>query len=136
METVHQLIGVDVGQVRSGLAIASDAARLAQPLKSVATKELIPTLQELTSKEPVEALVVGLPRNLEGKDTPQTKWVRQWADRAKKQIKRPFYWQDEALTSHQAAVRFKKTPVDIDAEAAAIILQDFLDTPKSERVIC
>jgi putative Holliday junction resolvase len=120
-----EYLGLDVGQKRTGIARASRVARLAQPLKIVETEKLMDELQELAANN-VRAIVVGLPRNLDGDDTAQTKWVRQWAQQAQAVIKLPFHLQDEALTTHQALER-KPSNSHPDAEAAAIILQDFLN---------
>lgn len=135
-----EILGLDVGIKRTGIARASNVARLAEPLPSLPTKEAIKTLKKYIAEHPVEAIAVGLPRNLAGDDTEQTRWVRAWIDKAKSQISAPFYWQDEALTSQEAAKHrasdFKHQNVDEHSLAAAIILQDFLDTPEAERVVC
>jgi putative holliday junction resolvase len=94
-------------------------------------------LKRLISELDVDTIVVGLPRNLHGDDTAQTVWVRQWADGLKAKIDLPIYWQDEALTSKQALSykRDTKSSVDEHALAAAVILQDFLDTPEADRLL-
>lgn len=132
-----QFIGLDVGSKRTGIARASDIAKIAEPLKTVETKGLDGVLAELIKNDDISGIVVGLPRNLQGDDTDQTAWVRQWVADAKGKIGKEFYWQDEALTSVEA----EKQPVTknhpgIDALSAAIILQDFIDTPTAERVAC
>jgi len=134
----NEFIGLDVGQARTGLARGNDAARLSEPLKTVDTKDLLAELQKVVAEHSAKGVVVGLPRNLSGDDTPQTTWVRAWVDEAKKQIKTTFYWQDEAMTSKIAEARklADNKLHDVDALAAAIILQDFLDMPEPERVIC
>lgn len=135
---IKELIGLDVGIKRTGLARASSAARLAEPLKVVETADLIDELKAIIKKGPMEAIVVGLPRSLQGKETEQTVWVRSWVQKAKAELSVPFYWQDEALTSKLALGRrlADKKPQELDALAAQIILQDFLDTPEAERVVC
>lgn len=132
------MIGLDVGKVHTGVARASVAAKLAEPLNSVKTVELDEYLLGMTKKNTIESIVVGLPRNLDGQDTAQTDWVREWAKTVKDKFNVPFYWQDEALTSKQAAASklSAKKAVDEHALAAAIILQDFLDAPEAERVAC
>lgn len=123
--TTEEVIGLDVGMARTGLARASRRARLAEPLKTVATDELSEELRHWV-EQGVRQVVVGLPRNLSGDDTAQTNWVRQLVESLK--IEHPqllFHWQDEALTT--AAAQAGKNVTDIDAEAARIILQDFLD---------
>lgn len=135
-----QLIGLDIGRRRTGIARASDTARLAQPLMTVSTEDLIAKLTELINEYSVDKIVVGLPRSIEGNDTDQTRMVRRWAARAKLRINKPFFWQDEALTSKTAESKARpgksSQNESLDALAAAYILQDFLDTPETERVVC
>ncbi len=133
---ISELIGLDVGERRTGIARASSIARLAEPLKTVETEKLMEELKNLLSLNKVSAVVVGLPRSLEGEDTGQTRWVRDWVKQAKQQLNTVFYWQDEALTSKQAEAHAKNEKVGADALAAQIILQDFLDTPEGERIVC
>lgn len=139
MISSREFIGLDLGHKRTGIARASAQAGLAEPLMTVETPKVLKVLRKKSDEVGVEGLVVGLPRNLKGDETSQTTWVRQWVDQAKKQINLPFYWQDEALTSRLAEARKRvdaKKDIDIDAVAAAFILQDFLDTPPAERVVC
>lgn len=133
----HEYLGLDVGAMRTGIARANSAAGLAEPVVMVKTDEIFDKLEEITRRSNVAAIVVGLPRNLEGNDTNQTRWVRDWVDKAKKQISAPLYWQDEALTSVKAEnlTHIAKNQ-DADALAAAIILQDWVDTPEGMRVVC
>ena len=125
------IIGLDIGQKHTGVARASSIAKLAEPLKTVSTKDLEAELSELSEQRGFEAIVAGLPRNLSGDDTKQTEWVRARIEHLKRAIKLPIYWQDEALTSKTAADHH-----DEHAQAAASILQDFLDAPESDRVLC
>lgn len=136
MQATKEIIGLDLGLRRTGIARASSAARLPEPLLTVETDKALETVRKLIDGKEVEAIVVGLPRNLAGQDTDQTKWVRQWVNSAKNDLDASFFWQDEALTTHIASERSSGKINDIDAEAAAIILQDFLDTPAEKRVLC
>jgi putative Holliday junction resolvase len=133
-----QYLGLDVGLKRTGIARGSEAARLAEPLLTVQTTDVLKTLKDMIEEYNVGAVVVGLPRNLHGNNTQQTNWVRDWVDHAKRKIDITFYWQDEVLSTRIAeAKKLKlKNPHDIDSLAAAIILQDFLDTPESNRTVC
>lgn len=133
MPEAKEIIGLDLGLKRTGIARASTSARLPEPIATVPTEKTLDTLRQLTAGKDVEAIVVGLPRSLSGNDTDQTEWVRKWVKSAKNDLETAFFWQDEALTSHIAQERKSN---DIDAEAAAIILQDFLDTPAEQRVLC
>lgn len=129
-------IGLDVGRARTGFARGSMLARLAEALFTKPTFEALDELKRLTSAG-VSGVVVGLPRSLAGEETEQTRWVRDWLDEAKKEVAITFYWQDEALSTKLAEAKTlsKSKVVDIDALAAAIILQDFLDSPEDMRVV-
>ena len=124
-----EFIGLDVGQKHTGLARASSAAKIAKPLKSLPTAKVIDELRQIIQKNDVEAVIIGLPRNLNGDDTAQTKWVREWVEKSRAQIPAPLFWADEALTSNNNG-----GSDDEHAAAAAAILQDFLDTPDGERL--
>lgn len=128
----QEYIGVDVGSVRVGLARGSGLARLAEPVKVVPAADALKAIKDLVSINNTDAIVVGLPRNLNGKDTQQTQSVRAWVKQIMPQLDLPFYWQDEALTTQTAT----ESGSGNDAQAASVILQDFLDTPKEERVRC
>ncbi|HET7529082.1 MAG TPA: Holliday junction resolvase RuvX [Candidatus Saccharimonadales bacterium] len=134
-DSAEEYIGVDVGGARVGISRGSSAARLAEPLKTVGASAAIAELKAMARESGAAGIVVGLPRSLNGDDTAQTGYVRRWISEAKKDIGLPFYIQDEALTSRRAESG-RKQPGPADAEAAALILQDFLDTPKEERVRC
>lgn len=123
-------LGIDVGSRRVGLAIGNDDTKLAQPFRTIAPAELA---HVIVSEGPFAGVIVGLPRNLAGFDTPQTLAVRRYADDMLSRIGIDPIYQDEAATSQVAEERLKasgKTYVkaDIDAEAASIILQDYLDS--------
>lgn len=124
-------LGIDYGQKRIGLALGESEAKLAQPLRTVTTVEQL--AQAIEEHGPFEAVVLGLPRNLDGSSTPQTIAVQRFADDVlwrRHHIEAVL--QDEAATSAVAEERLKAAgkpyaKPDIDAEAAAIILQDYLD---------
>ena len=81
---------------------------------------------------PFETLVIGLPRSLDGRETSQSLAVRRYADDELSKLGLEIVFQDEAGTSSVAEDRLiesgkKYKAEDIDAEAAAIILQDYLN---------
>ena len=123
-----ELIAVDLGKKHTGLARSSTISKIASPLMTLATDDLVAELQKIIRKNQVEAIILGLPRNLEGKDTEQTLWVREYAKTLKQQINRPLYFVDEALTTGQGGGK------DDHQTAATAILQDFLLTPETERI--
>ena len=132
----EEYLGVDVGAARVGIARGASLAKLAEPLATVPAEDAIDELIKLAAGSKAAGVVVGLPRGLDGQETPQTQAVREWVKEAKAAISIPFYWQDEALTSRLADAQKIKPPAGLDAAAAAIVLQDFLDSPLEERVRC
>lgn len=123
-------LGIDYGIKRIGLAVADDDARIAQPLGTVTSSQLAETI---TREGPFVAVVIGLPRSLDGAETAQTLAVRRFTDDMLGRLGLDPVFQDEAATSQLAEARLKEAgkpygKADIDAEAAAIILQDYLDT--------
>lgn len=132
---LKEYIGLDLGTKYTGIARGTNLAKIAQPLSSLKTDELIENLKKIIDDMAANAVVIGLPRNLSGDDTQQTKWVRQWVKESKAAIGLPIYWQDEALTSVKSEGLKTTTKVDEHSLAAAMILQDFLDSNDDQRVL-
>lgn len=131
-QTSGDVIGLDVGSVRIGVARASRIVRLAEPLTTLRNDESVwRELNTLIATHDVHTIVVGLPRGLDGQETAQTTTVRQFVEELGKRVNRPIVFQDEALTSHKAeaelAARNKPfAKEDVDALAAVYILEDYL----------
>jgi len=124
-------LGIDYGLARIGLATADTETKIASPLTTVSPKDLVASIER---EGPFEQVVVGLPRSLDGTDTPQTLAVRRFSDDVLwRKLRIDPVFQDEAGTSGVAEDRLKDSGKpyakgDIDAEAASIILQDYLDS--------
>lgn len=100
-------LGIDYGARRIGLATADSEAKIASPLTTVGAHELAAIIER---EGPFAAVVVGLPRNLDGSDTPQTIAVRRFTDDIlwnKHRIEAVF--QDEAATSAVAKERLEES---------------------------
>lgn len=127
------VLGLDIGTVRTGVARGNTLVRLASPLTTLPMNdEFISGLKQIVSDQQALALVLGLPRNLQGDDTQQTQFVREFAERIRTAISLPLYFVDEALTSEKAEgeLAARKKPFsksDIDALAACYILEDALE---------
>lgn len=124
---VRRYLGVDYGTVRIGLAIAEDDVRVARPWQIIepAQPQAARQIQQIVKDEHITTLVVGLPRSLAGDDTQQTVLTRRFAS-ALQALGLDVQLQDEADTSQLARQRQPKQK-RVDAEAAAIILQDYLE---------
>jgi len=126
------ILALDVGEVRIGVAMANLASRLPQPWGVIEhPSNAADIINSLLKEHNIVAVVVGLPRGLDGQETSQTKLVRTFTDKLKPKLHLPFYFQDEALTSVQAEKELKQRKIkynkgDVDALAATYILSDFL----------
>lgn len=123
------ILGVDYGDKRTGLALAGAVARLPRPHKSVASKEAISAISQAIKDEDVSLVVIGLPRSLEGGETQQTQKTRQFADELKQSIGTDVAFADEALSSVRAEKYIKDNKAqknDKDSVAACFILEEHL----------
>jgi len=137
-------VGLDVGEKRIGIAISDATATLARPVGVLKAAGLSANTVTMVSAEiarlaaeddPVSSIIVGLPRRLDGSSSDMTSRVERFAADLGTRTGLPVVLQDERLTSREAesrlAVREKDWRVRkerLDAAAAAIILQDYLDT--------
>ena len=128
-----QILSLDIGDRRVGVAIASANTKLARPLITLINdNKLIANIRDIIKENQVEILVVGLPRTLDGQDSDQTKKVRLVIEQLTRQLSVKIESQDEALSSVRAEEElsthgkiFKKA--DIDKLAACFILEDYLE---------
>ena len=138
-----RVLAIDPGARRLGLALSDASATLATPwqvLESGGSIEGdVDTLAAIVTKLKAEddslaTIVVGLPLRLDGTPTDQTARARELAARLETVTGLPIVLQDERLTSREAEQRLALRMTDwrqrkekLDAAAAAIILQDYLD---------
>jgi putative Holliday junction resolvase len=140
-----RVLGVDVGDRRVGLAISDASRTLARPLTTVkvtgaadAVNRVAQTIAELEADEDgLDAIVVGLPARLDGSPTHATPRVQAFIDALRSRTTVRIVTEGESLSSREAESRlavnepdWRKRKQKLDAEAAAIILQDYLDRPK------
>ena len=138
-----RLVTLDIGEKRIGVATADSSVKIAIPYTTIAVDgNEFAAIAKIMEHESAQHLVIGLPRNSQGLETAQSRYVRRFVDQlqdyfSREHLKVPLIkFQDESLTSVQAEQRLlahasKRHPIqkgDIDREAAAIILQDFLDS--------
>lgn len=131
------ILGFDYGSVRTGVARANLIARLPEPLQALDTKSGLWTqIDELVAEHRPLRLIVGLPRNMEGKETAQSKEVREFAGQLSTKTGLEVVFQDESLTSVEAEksleTRGKYEKGDVDMFAAAAILDDYLGNTTRE----
>lgn len=140
---VGRVAGLDVGERRIGVAISDVTRTLARPVSVLRTSGLdgdameraVAELERLAAEEDgLVSLVVGLPRRLDGSPSDLTPRVEAFAAALGARTALPVVLQDERLTSREAESRLALREKDwrvrkkqLDAAAAAIILQDYLD---------
>jgi len=132
MSQSKTLLALDVGEKRIGVAVGDTLVKIAVPFDTVEVdgKEL-EHIARIAIDENVDTIVVGYPRNQSGEPTAQTAFVEAFAKQLT-DVARKIVFQDESLTSVLAEQRLKSygkpyTKRDIDAQAAALILQDYLE---------
>lgn len=126
-------IGFDIGEKRVGVALGDPSVKVTWPVKTVeVTQNIKQVLAELINDSNATKIVVGRPLNQSGDPTEQTKKVQQFVEQNLQDLGLPIFWQEESLTSVLAEERLKNSKKnyqkhEIDAEAASIILQDYLE---------
>lgn len=144
-----RIVGLDVGGRRIGVAVSDPTRTLARPLIAITLpRGTVPRgerdaialvsaeIARLAAEEDgVQAVVVGLPRRLDGTATELTAVVSAFADALSASVGLPVFLQDERLSSREAESRlalreknWRARKARLDAAAAAVILQDYLDT--------
>jgi putative Holliday junction resolvase len=143
---VGRILAVDYGERRVGLAVSDPTGTIASPLPTLKRRagKRPPFQAILTIAEEQDAIgfVVGLPLSLDGGDTDWTREVRAFGARLAERAQRPIAFVDERMTSVRAerAIRSLGLPKQqrerkerIDAAAAVLILQAYLDRPADQR---
>jgi putative holliday junction resolvase len=134
---------IDLGAVRVGLAVADDLGLLAHPrpfLDGRNAGQLLKRLQELQAAEQLEVFVLGLPRELNGREGPAAKRARAFAQKLEQATPARVELYDEWLSTREAAGRLRAQGLNakqqkgrIDSAAAAILLQSWLDRGRAGR---
>jgi putative holliday junction resolvase len=120
-------LGIDFGSKRVGLALSDEEGRLAFPyvvLKNDRT--LLSEVERVCKEQKVRALVIGESKDFNGKDNPIAKKIAEFKTAIEKLTRKRAEYEPEFLTSVQAA-RWQGKTDKLDASAAAIILQSYLD---------
>ena len=137
-----RILGIDVGRRRVGLAISDTSGTLARPLATVtvssaadAVKRVLAEVTRLAAEDDgLAAIVVGMPARLDGSPTTETPLVAAFVDALRTRTPVSVHTEDERLSSREAESRlavhekdWRRRKEKLDAAAAAVILQDYLD---------
>ncbi|NIM92461.1 MAG: Holliday junction resolvase RuvX [Anaerolineales bacterium] len=128
-----RVMAVDPGDVRIGLAISDPSGTIAQPLKVIVhrsrAQDADAIIEEAKIHE-VHKIVVGVPYDLEGEIGPQARKVLRLVDVLNEITELPIVLWDESGSSIQAS-EMSNSDSMLDARAAAVILQEFLDAERT-----
>ena len=134
---MSRIIGVDVGQKRTGIALSDPTGVFASPIETLPTAKIIDYIKNYTAKEKLSAFVVGYPRNMDNTPSEAAKYVEEVLSRLKKHFPEiPVILEDERFTSKLAMRSLidsgvkkmdRRDKAAVDKVSAALILQSYLD---------
>lgn len=136
------LLGFDFGEKRLGVAVGETETGLAHPVGTIAAQAndvRFAAIDRLVAEWQPAGFVVGLPRHPDGGEHEVARLAGRFARRLAARFRLPVAFVDETLTSAEAASRLRETggragrKADLDAEAATLILQSYLDGAVGER---
>jgi putative holliday junction resolvase len=135
--TARSFLAFDYGEKYIGVAVGSSHTRLAEPVTTLRGSAKNPDWQrilQLIEEWRPQALVVGLPLNMDGSDNPMTRAARSFGQRLKERYNLPVHMVDERLSTlaardilNEAGVPMRRHKTRLDKLAAQTILQSFLN---------
>lgn len=141
LDSPGRLLALDLGAKRIGVAISDELRITARPLAMIerrSWKDLVHQVAGLVQSYGAKGVVIGLPLRLDGIEGSAAESVRALAEKFRRTLDVPVYFQDERLTTFAANSDLKSAGLDereikreVDSEAAAIILRDFINRMKS-----
>ncbi len=135
-------LALDVGNKRVGVAVGSTEGGIASPLAVIVRRTAEQDAAELGAlvrEYEVDELIVGLPQNTDGSRGEQVTLTQNYADRIQPLLGLPLQYHDERYSTaaamqmqRQRGMNEKQGRKSVDAAAAAVILQDFLDSKRTD----
>jgi putative Holliday junction resolvase len=120
-------MGIDYGTKRVGVALSDEGGTFAMPHGVIKnTKTLINNLDAIVREHEVKAIVLGESKDFKGNDNKVMEKIREFKRALEEKVDMAIIFEPEFLTSHQAQSIQGKTEL-LDASAAALILQSYLD---------
>jgi putative Holliday junction resolvase len=135
---MKRILGIDLGDVRTGLAVSDPTGMLAGGIGTFTTKneeELISLLSNTVNQYQVEKIVIGNPINMNGTIGERSQKVQEFVKKLSEEVKIPVILFDERMTTmaahrimNETNTRGKKRKAAVDTLSAQIILQNYLDS--------
>ncbi|MCS7257721.1 MAG: Holliday junction resolvase RuvX [Thermomicrobium sp.] len=140
-EQPGRALGLDVGERRVGVAVSDELGLIASPVATIdVEREGLPALLALIERYAPTVIVVGLPVTMRGREGTQAAETRRFVELLRPHVRCPVVFWDERLTSTAAerlliesGMRRGRRRQAIDAVAAALMLQSYLDAQRAER---
>ncbi len=140
------ILGIDFGQKRIGLAVGQTLNHIATPLKVLPNNKMFfRNLNQEIREWDISQIVIGLPLSMDGEEQEITRQVRNFSKKTHHKTGLPVHLVDERLSSYAAERNFAeqrnaqlakaKDKSQIDAQAAQIILQSWLDQQQKETLL-
>ncbi len=133
-----KLLAIDHGDKRMGIAASDPLGMMAHPLEFIPSEpfdEFLIRLKEILTERETEQIIVGMPRNMDGSIGPQALKVEDFVAVLKKSVTVSVRTWDERLTTvmaedklREAGVSVRDAKKKVDASAAAVMLQDYMDS--------
>jgi putative holliday junction resolvase len=134
---VNRVLGIDLGQVRTGIAVSDELRMLAHPLETItgsSPAKVARRVQQIAAEKDVDCIVVGLPRNMNGTLGPAAETAQKFVDTLRSLVGCELVTWDERLSTvaaeralHDAGKKTRETRGIRDQVAAQMILQSYLD---------
>ncbi len=135
---MKRILGIDYGDVRVGLSLSDLTQTIAKPFKTInysSSENLLDQLKRIIVEHEVCKIIVGIPHNMKGENTPQTLKVKKFVSFLKSNSSYDIALIDERLSSIEAEKTMHKMNIktghnkkEIDKIAASVILQEYLDS--------
>jgi len=133
-----KILAIDHGDKRMGIAASDPLGMMAHPLEFIPSEPFdgfLVRLKEILAERETEQIIVGMPRNMDGSIGPQALKVEDFVAVLKKSVTVPVRTWDERLTTvvaedklREAGVNMRDAKKKVDASAAAVMLQDYMDS--------
>lgn len=130
------LLAFDFGMKKIGVAVGQLITKSATPLTEIPAQDGIPSweaIQELVDTWEANALVVGLPYNMDGSDQEITHAAKKFGNRLRDRFQRPVYFVDERLTTVEAKAQLGHPSRAVDSYAAKLILETWFREQHHEK---
>lgn len=137
---MSRILAIDYGRKRTGLAVSDTMQIIANGLTTVSTHELLSFIAGYVQKEPVERIIIGLPKQMNYEASENMKYIEPFVRSLKKQIPEiPVEFVDERFTSvlaHRAMLeaglkkKDRQNKALVDEISATIILQTYLESKR------